>query len=128
MLNKAFYCMVNILKVCCVTMRCCAPEGMAVRVAHCLQWGWTRDGTATCLLRWEALMLIGVKGLITLVAKSIPGMLLHVMHWCSLGVDFSVHFAIGFHVSITSGALVSQGTVSMGESSITLCCALHSSC
>ena len=85
-------------------------------------------GWESCLLRWGALMLIGVKGLITLVAGSIPGMLLHVICWCSLGVDFSMHFAIGFFMSITGGALVSQGTVSMGELSITLCCALCSFC
>ncbi len=70
----------------------------------------------------------GVKGLIKLVAGSIPGVLLRVMHWCSLGVDFSVCFTVGFPMSIIGGALVSQGTASMGELSITLCCALHSSC
>jgi hypothetical protein len=101
---------------------------MAVCVARGLQWGWKRNGLATCLLHWEALMLIGVKGLIILMAGSISGVLLRVMRWCSLGVDFTMRFAGGFCVSIMGGALVSQGTVSMGEFSITLCCALHSSC
>jgi hypothetical protein len=86
------------------------------------------DGLANHLLRWGALTSIGVKGLITLVAGSIPEVLLHVICWCSLGVDFSMRFAIGFCVSIMGGALVSQGTVHMGELSITLCCALCFSC
>jgi hypothetical protein len=101
----------------------CAPVGMAVRVARGPQWGWTRNGAATHLLCWGALTLVGVKGSISLVARSIP-----VTCGCSLCVDFSMRFAIGFCVSIMGGALVSQGTVSMGELSITLCCALCSSC
>jgi hypothetical protein len=120
--------MVSMLKACCVMIRCCAPEGMAVHVAHGLQWGWTRDSTANRLLHWGELMSIGVKGLITLVARSIYGMLLHVICWCSLDVDFRILFAIGFCVSIMGGALVSRGTVCLCESSITLCFALHSSC
>jgi hypothetical protein len=86
------------------------------------------DGTANRLLHWGALTLIGVKGSTTLVAGIIPGMLLHVICWCSLGVDFIMCFAVGLSVSIKGGALVSQGTDSMGDLSITLCCALHSSC
>jgi hypothetical protein len=69
---------------------------MAVRVACGLQWGWRHNGAATRLLRCGALTLIGVKDSITLVARSNYVMLLHVICWCSLGVDLSMHFAIGF--------------------------------
>ncbi len=92
---------------CCMMICCCAPVKMADRVARGLQWGWTCDGADNRLIHGGALTLIGVKGLITLVAGSIPGLLLHVIYWCSLGVDFSMCFAIGFCVSITGGALVS---------------------
>ncbi len=120
--------MVSMLMVCCVIICCCAPVGIAVHVACGLQWGWTRKGVASRLLRWGVLTSIGVKGLITLVAGSIPGILLRVICWCNLGVDFSMRFDAGFCVSITGGALVSQGTVSMGELSTTLYCASRSSC
>ncbi len=65
----------------CVTICCCAPVGMAVRVACCPQWGWTHDGAASRLLRWRALTSMGVNHLITLVAGSIPGLLLRVICW-----------------------------------------------
>jgi hypothetical protein len=64
---------------CCVMIRCCAPVGTAVGVTRGPRWGWTREGAAKRLLRWGALTLIGVIGLITLVAGSIPGVLLHVI-------------------------------------------------
>jgi hypothetical protein len=120
--------MVSMLRARCVMICCCAPVGMAVHVACGPQWGWTCNGAANRFLRWGALTSIGVKGLITLVARSVPSVLLHVTCQCSLGVDFSMRFAIGFRVSIAGGALVSQDTVIMGELLITLCCALHSSC
>jgi hypothetical protein len=120
--------MVSMLMACCVTIHCCAPAGMAVLVARGSQLSWMRDGAANHLLRCGALTSIRVIGSITLVARSIPGMLLHVIHWCSPGVDFSMRFAVGFCVSIMGGALVSRSKVSMGESSITLCCALRSFC
>ena len=81
--------------------------GMVVCVACGLQWGWTCDGADNRLIHGGALTLIGVIGLITLVAGSIPGMLLHVICWCSLGVDLSMCFAVGFCMSIMGGALVS---------------------
>jgi hypothetical protein len=120
--------MVSMLMACCVTICCCAPVGMAIRVARGPQWGWMCDGVAIRLLCWGALTLIGVKGLITLVAGSTPGMLLCVICQGSLRVDLCMHFAVGFRVSIMGGALVSPGTVSKGELSITLCCALCSFC
>jgi hypothetical protein len=92
------------LKACCVMIFCYAPVGMAVRVACGLQWGMTHDGAAPRLLRWGALTSMGVNGLITLVARHIPCMLLRVICQCSLGVEYSMHFAIRFCVSIMGGA------------------------
>jgi hypothetical protein len=76
---------------------------MAVRVARGSQWGWKHDSAAPRFLWWGALTSLGVKGLITLVAGSIPGILLCVICWFSLGADFSTLFAVGFCVSIMGG-------------------------
>ncbi len=55
-----------------------------------------------------------------------PGVMLRVMHLCSLLVVFNTRVAVGFQVSMIGGAFVMQGTVRMGASSITLCSASRS--
>ncbi len=108
--------------------RCCAPVGMVVCVARGPRWGRTRDSAAARLLWWGALTLMGVIDLITLGAGSITGVLLIVISWLSLDMVFRTCFAVRVRVSMKGGALVRQGTVRMGELSITLCSATHASC
>ena len=55
-----------------------------------------------------------------------PGVMLHVVHLCSLLVVFNTRFAVEFRVSTFGGASVMSGIVRMGVSSITLCPASRS--
>ena len=57
-----------------------------------------------------------------------PGKLLRVTRRWRRGVVCKLLLAVGFLVRIIGGASVMRGTVSMGDSSITLCSSSRASC
>ncbi len=122
MLNEACSHMVRRLMACCVTKWCRVPLGRAVRIALCLRRGWT------CVGYQRLSGVIGVMGSITQGAGITPGALLCVNCWCSWGVVFNTHLAVGFLDFMMGSALVMWGIVIMGVSSLTLCSALCASC
>ena len=60
-------------------------------------------------------------GCTLLMAGNFPGVLFRITLAWILGVAFSACLEIGFRACIIGGALVIQGTVMMGDLSITLC-------
>ena len=148
-LNKACSFKVSIFIACHVIFCCRAVLGMAVRIDVGWRSGWIRVGVAPpcrvrgagCAtngieqlnhpsgsrgIRWRDRAIgafIGGTGLITTGSGTMSGVLLHVMHLCSLLVVFNTLFAVGFQVSMIGGAFVMRGIVRMGASSIILCSA-----
>ncbi len=127
-LNDACSWRVSTLMACRVIMHWCTSLGMVVNDNCSPWWDWDLVGTVFCVLRWGAIVAIGGTGLIAPGAGSIPGVLLRVVHWWSRGVVFNAHFVIGFCISMMGGESVMQGTVKMGDFSITFCSALRVLC
>jgi hypothetical protein len=118
---------VSRLMVCCVTMRCCAPPGIAVCTARALQRGWILVGAISRVQQGVVAVGVGI-GVITFGTGRIPGVLLCVTQRCNHGMVCNVRLAVGLCVSMTGGASVIQGIGILGESSITLCSASRALC
>ena len=104
-----------------VTIRCCAPLGMAVRVARGPRRGCTLVGSSSrCRPRAVCPGITGI-GSIKIGDGLIPGVLLRVVRRWSRGVARKSRLAVGLRVSAMGWASVSRGIVMMGDSSITLC-------
>ncbi len=124
-LNDACSWRVRMLMACSVMMHWCALLGMAVNVDRAPRWRWNLVSIVFCVLHWGAIVAIVGTGSITSGAGSILGVLLHVVRQWSRDIVFNAHFAIVFCISMMGGEFVMWGTVKMGDSSITLCSALH---
>jgi hypothetical protein len=66
--------------------------------------------------------------LLLLIIGTPPGLLFLVTCQCIRGVFLSAHFDVGLRACMIGGAFVMRGMVSMGVSSITLCCSSLTLC
>ncbi len=114
-LNEAYLQNVRTFMAYCVTMCCCVSLGRAVHVAFAPRLGCVPVG---CL---ELSDTIRGMGSIMCWAGITPGVLFQVTRQWSWGVIFNTHLTVGFCDFMIGLALVMQGIVMMGVSSITLC-------
>ena len=61
------------------------------------RWGERCTGVAAVVVG------IGRCGIVGVIGRTVPGILFHMMRWCTRFVDFSACFAVGFGAFIMGG-------------------------
>ncbi len=119
--------MVSTLIACCVTIRCWALLGIVCTVVGGIIGCVIVHGDLCCCSIIPSPSFSGIV-LLLLIMGTPLGMLFLVTRLCIRGVFLSACFDVGLQACMIGGTSVMRGMVSMGVSSITLCCSSLTFC